>query len=113
MMETRAQARLQRVSPQKCRLVADQIRSLPVGAALDVLRYSPKGAALLVRKVLESAMSNAEHNQNADLDQMHVHRIMVDEGPTFKRFRPRARGRVGKILKRTSHITIVLSDQED
>ena len=111
-METRARARAQRVSPQKCRLVADQIRSLPVGAALDILRYSPKAAAVLLRKVLESAMANAENNDGADLDQLRVHRITVDHGPVYKRYRPRARGRVGRIMKPTSHITIVLSDQK-
>ena len=113
MMETRCVTRYQRISPRKCRLVADQVRRLPVGEALEVLRYSPHKAAQLLRKTLESALANAEHNEGADIDMLWVRRVMVDEGPVFKRFRPRARGRVGKILKRTSHITVVLSDARE
>ena len=112
-MEAQAVARNQRISPRKCRLTADQVRSLPVGEALEILRFSSQKAALLVRKTLESALANAEHNHGADIDLLHVRRITVDEGPVFKRFRPRARGRVGAILKRTSHITVVLSDAQE
>ena len=109
-METRAISRRQRISPRKCRLVADQIRDRAVGEALEILRFSPRKGAGLLRKALESAMSNAEHNHGADIDRLRVRRVAVDEGPVYKRFRPRARGRVGRILKRTSHITVVLSD---
>ncbi len=112
-METQAVARNQRISPRKCRLTADQVRNLSVGEALDILRFSREKAAQLVRKTLESALANAENNHGADIDLLHVCRITVDEGPVFKRFRPRARGRVGKILKRTSHITVVLSDAQE
>ena len=113
MMETRCISRYQRISPRKCRLVANQVRRLPVGEALEVLRFSPHKAAQLLRKTMESALANAEHNHGADIDLLRVRRVMVDEGPVFKRFRPRARGRVGRILKRTSHITVVLSDVEE
>ncbi len=113
MMETRCISRYQRISPRKCRLVANQVRCRPVGEALDILRFSPHKAAQLMRKTLESALANAEHNHGADIDLLRVSRVMVDEGPVLKRFRPRARGRMGRILKRTSHITVVLSDVEN
>ncbi len=112
-METRAVARNLRISPRKCRLTADQVRNLPVGEALEILRFSPHKAAQLMSKALESALANAEHNQGADIDLLRVHRVTVDEGKVFKRFRPRARGRIGRIIKRTSHITIVLSDGQE
>ena len=111
-MEARCVARYLRISPRKCRLTANQIRKLPVGEALMVLRFSQHKAAGLLRKVVESALSNAEHNEGADIDLLWVDEIMVDEGPVFKRFRPRARGRIGRILKRTSHVTVVLRDIE-
>jgi len=113
MMEARSVARYLRISPRKCRLTANQIRNLPVAEALEVLRFSRHKAAHLLRKVVESAISNAEHNLGADIDLLRVDRIMVDEGPVFKRFRARARGRVGRILKRTSHVPVVLSDVQD
>lgn len=99
-----------RLSAQKCRLVADQVRGLPVDAALNILTFSPKKAAVLVKKVLESAIANAEHNEGADIDALRVATIMVDEGPSMKRIRPRAKGRADRILKRTAHITVVVSD---
>lgn len=99
-----------RLSAQKCRLVADQVRGLPVDAALNILTFSPKKAAVLVKKVLESAIANAEHNEGADIDTLRVATIMVDEGPSMKRIRPRAKGRADRILKRTAHITVVVSD---
>ncbi|NIR29809.1 MAG: 50S ribosomal protein L22 [Gammaproteobacteria bacterium] len=110
-MEVAAKLRYARISPQKCRLVADQIRGLPVDRAVQVLSFNPKKAARAVRKVLESAIANAEHNEGADVDELRVSRICVDEGPTLKRFRPRARGRATRILKRTSHITVTVGDR--
>ncbi|MFC0445268.1 50S ribosomal protein L22 [Pseudidiomarina halophila] len=109
-MEAIAIHKFARLSPQKGRLVADQIRGLPVAKALDVLNYSPKDAAGLLKKVLESAIANAEHNEGADIDELKVAKVMVDEGPTMKRIKPRAKGRADRILKRTSHITVVVSD---
>ncbi|ABM61629.1 50S ribosomal protein L22 [Halorhodospira halophila] len=109
-METQAKLRFSRVSPQKARLVADQIRGLPVDDALRTLEYSPRKAAEIVRKVLESAVANAEHNDGADVDELRVARIFVDEGPTMKRIQPRAKGRANRILKRTSHITVAVAE---
>ncbi|MDX1706085.1 50S ribosomal protein L22 [Pseudidiomarina sp.] len=109
-MEAIAIHKFARLSPQKGRLVADQIRGLPVAKALDILKYSPKDAAGLLKKVLETAIANAEHNEGADIDELKVAKIMVDEGPTMKRIKPRAKGRADRILKRTSHITVVVSD---
>lgn len=110
-MEVGAKLRYARISPQKCRLVADQVRGLPVERALQELTFSPKRAAGLVRKVLESAIANAEHNEGADIDELKVSRIFIDEGPTLKRLRARAKGRANRILKRTSHITVVVADK--
>ncbi|MFQ5470621.1 MAG: 50S ribosomal protein L22 [Gammaproteobacteria bacterium] len=98
------------ISAQKCRLVADQVRGLPVENALNVLAFSNKKGAVLVKKVLESAIANAEHNEGADIDELKIASIYIDEGPTHKRFRARARGRGTRILKRTSHITVTVSD---
>jgi len=100
-----------RISAQKCRLVADQIRGLPVERALEVLTFSQKKSAKMVRKVLESAIANAEHNEGADVDELKISAICVDEGPTLKRWRARAKGRANQILKRTSHITITVAEQ--
>lgn len=110
-METSAILRGIRISPQKARLVADQVRSLSVARALDILTFSPKKGAGLIKKLLNSAIANAEHNNNADVDALKVTRIFVDEGPTLKRMSPRAKGRGNRILKRTSHITVTVSDQ--
>lgn len=109
-MEVLAKHRYAQISPQKVRLVADQIRGLPVDKALDILTYSPKKAAALVKKVLESAIANAEHNEGADIDELVVGKVFVDEGPTMKRIMPRAKGRADRILKRSSHINVVVSD---
>ncbi len=109
-MEVLAKRKYANISAQKCRLVADQIRGLPVENALNILAYSPKKGADLVKKVLESAIANAEHNEGADIDELKVSRVFIDEGPVFKRFRARARGRANRILKRTSHITVAVSD---
>lgn len=107
-VEARAILRTSRISPQKARLVADQVRGLPVGRARDVLAFSTKMAAHIVKKVLLSAVANAENNLGADVDELKVARIFVDEGPTLKRFHARAKGRGARILKRTSHITVVV-----
>ncbi len=109
-MEVLAKHRYAQISPQKVRLVADQIRGLSVAEAIDILTYSPKKAAGLVKKVLESAMANAEHNEGADIDELTVAKIFIDEGPTMKRIMPRAKGRADRILKRSSHISVIVSD---
>ncbi|TNF99110.1 MAG: 50S ribosomal protein L22 [Gammaproteobacteria bacterium] len=108
----KATARLShvRVSPQKARLVADQIRGLPVEHAQNILKFSQKKAARVISKVLESATSNAEHNEGADIDELHVETICIDEGRTMKRWLPRAKGRANRILKRSSHIMITVAD---
>lgn len=108
-METVAKLRFARVSPQKCRLVADQIRGLPVEKALQVLSFSPKKSAHMVRKILESAIANAEHNDGVDVDELRVSRICVDQGPVLKRVQARAKGRANRVVKRTSHITVAVS----
>jgi large subunit ribosomal protein L22 len=107
-MEAKAILRTARISPQKARLVADQVRGMPVARASDLLQFSDKKAAHLIRKVLMSAISNAENNQGADVDELKVSSIFVDEGPMLKRFMARAKGRGSRILKRTSHITVVV-----
>ena len=107
-METKAILRGARLSAQKVRLVADQVRGLPVDRADNLLKFSEKKAAHIVRKVLLSAVANAENNDGADVDELKVARIFVDEGPTMKRFHARAKGRGARILKRTSHITVVV-----
>lgn len=111
-METKARLKSVRISPQKARLVADQIRSLPIEKAIEVLQFSPKKGGVIIKKVVESAVANAEHNDGADIDELVIKRIFVDEGPTYKRHLPRAKGRVNSILKRTSHITVVVSDEQ-
>ncbi|MAS10690.1 50S ribosomal protein L22 [Endozoicomonas sp. G2_2] len=110
-MESFAKLRFARISPQKARLVADEVRGMPVERALETLQFSTKKAAQIVRKVLESAVANAEHNEGADIDELKVSVIMVDEGPTMKRMKPRARGRADRIFKRTSHLTIRVADK--
>ncbi len=109
-MEVTAKLKYARISPQKCRLVADVVRGKPVGNALATLRFMPKKGAELVRKVLESAVANAENNNGADIDELKVHRIHVDAAPVLKRFAARAKGRGARIVKRNSHITVVVSD---
>ena len=112
MMETVAKLTNSRISPQKVRLVADQVRGLPIDQALTILTFSPKKAAVLVKKVLESAIANAEHNDGADIDDLKVSKIYVDQGPTLKRMRARAKGRGTRILKRTSHITVAVAEKK-
>jgi len=110
-MQVAATLRYARVSSQKCRLVADQIRGKPVGQAIDILRFSRKKAARLVHKVLESAIANAEHNHGADIDELKVSIVEVNGAPFFARYRARAKGRGNRILKRNSHITIRVADE--
>ena len=110
-METTAKLNGVRITPQKARLVADQIRNLPVDQALEILAFSPLKGADLMTIVVNSAFANAVHNDGADVDELKIKRIFVDEGATSKRFRARAKGRVNHILKRTSHITVTVSDE--
>ena len=100
------------LSAQKARLVADQIRGKGVEDALELLAFSPKKAAVLIKKVLNSAIANAEHNEGLDIDELCVSSIYVDEGTTLKRISPRAKGRADRILKRSCHITVKVSDKE-
>ena len=109
-MEVKAIHRGARISAQKTRLVADQIRGLPVDKALNVLTFSPKKAAGIVKKVVLSAIANAEHNEGADIDELKVSLIHIDEAPRLKRFAARAKGRGTRIVKRNSHITVGVSD---
>ena len=110
-MQVSATARRLGISPQKARLVVDQVRGKPVSAALDILSFSTQKAALLVRKVVESAIANAENNEGADVDELKINEIFVDAGMTMKRIKPRAKGRADRILKRTSHITVTVTDE--
>ena len=109
-METNATLRGVRLSAQKGRLVADQIRGLPVDQALNVLTFSPKKGAKIIKKVLESAIANAEHNDGGDIDTLQVRTIHVERGTVLKRFMPRAKGRGFKILKPTCHIYVTVGD---
>jgi large subunit ribosomal protein L22 len=103
-----AQARYVRTTPMKCRRVIDLVRGMDAEEALDILRFAPQSASEPVAKVLASAIANAEHNNNLDRRDLFISQAYVDEGPTLKRFRPRAQGRAFRIRKRTSHITIVV-----
>ena len=109
-MEVAAKHRGARISAQKARLVADQIRGKGVEEALQILEFSTKKAADLMKKVLDSAIANAEHNDGLDIDDLRVSTVYVDEGPTMKRIRPRAKGRADRIFKRTCHITVKVAD---
>jgi large subunit ribosomal protein L22 len=111
-MQVAAKLRYARISAQKCRLVADTIRGKPVGTALQTLTFMPKKGARIVRKVLESAIANAEQNHNADIDELKVAAITVDEAPSYKRFAARAKGRGTRILKRNSHIVVRVADEQ-
>ena len=109
-METTAKLMYARISPQKLRLVADQIRNMHVEQALQLLNFSTKKAAPMIKKLLESAIANAEHNEGADIDELRISRIYIDQGPSLKRVRARAKGRANRIMKRTSHIVVAVSD---
>jgi len=110
-MQTVAKLRYARISPQKCRLVADQIRGQSVAEAMRILQYSPKKAAHVLKKVLESAIANAEHNHGADIDELRISTVEVSGAPTFGRYQARAKGRGNRILKRNSHITVQVADE--
>ena len=109
-MEVAAKLKNARISAQKARLVIDQIRGLPIERALEILNFSTKKAADMVRKILNSAIANAEHNEGADIDELRVSRVFVDEAFTLKRIKPRAKGRADRVLKRSCHITVMVSD---
>lgn len=111
-METSARLSNASISAQKARLVADQIRGMPVEKALNTLRFSTKKAAGIVKKVLESAIANAENNNSADVDELRVSTVFINEGPTLKRFKARAKGRGNRVLKRTCHITVKVAEFE-
>jgi len=112
-MEARAIGKYVGVSPRKVRLVAETVRGKPVKRALALLQFTPNKGAIFVRQVIASAAANAENNHALDVDSLYVSRIYVDEGPTQKRFRPRAHGRVSPLLKRSSHVTAVVAEKED
>jgi len=112
-MATSAKLKYAHSSPQKMRLVADQIRGLPVDRAMNILTYSNKKAADIIKKVLESAVANAEHNDGVDVDELKVASVFINQGPTMKRLRPRARGRADRIIKRMSHITVTVAETEE
>ncbi len=111
-MEAKAVARYVRVTPGKVRLVADLIRDKNVGQALSILKFMPQKGARAIEKVLNSAIANAEHNYDMDVNELYVAKTYIDEGPTLKRWRAKARGRVGRVKRRTSHITVVLQERE-
>jgi len=113
MQQAKAIARYVRISPRKVRQVVDLIRGKSVNDALAILQFTPKGATEPVTKVLKSAVANAEHNYEMDTDALYVKEIYVDEGPTLKRIKPRAMGRADLIRKRTSHITVVVSEKKE
>jgi large subunit ribosomal protein L22 len=110
-MQATALHRYARISPQKARLVADLVRGQGVAQAIETLTFSDKKGADLIKKVLESAIANAENNEGADVDRLRIATIMVDEGPVLKRFRARAKGRGARILKKTSHIQVTVSER--
>ncbi|WP_338752613.1 50S ribosomal protein L22 [Bacillus sp. FJAT-52991] len=112
-MEAKAVVRTVRIAPRKARLVIDLIRGKQVGEAVAILRHTPKVASPVIEKLLKSAIANAEHNYDMDINNLVVKQAFVDEGPTLKRFRPRAMGRASQINKRTSHITIVVSEKKE
>ncbi|GMB10006.1 large subunit ribosomal protein L22 [Thermolongibacillus altinsuensis] len=112
-MQAKAVARTVRIAPRKARLVIDLIRGKQVSEAVAILRHTPKAASPIIEKVLKSAVANAEHNYDMDVNKLVITEAYVDEGPTLKRFRPRAMGRASAINKRTSHITIVVSEKKE
>ncbi len=109
-METKAVGKYIRISPQKARLVADVVRGMGVDQAITTLKFMPKKGAGILRKVLESAVANATQNDQVDVDNLVIKKITIDGGPSLKRIRPRAMGRATRIIKRTSHITVVLDE---
>jgi large subunit ribosomal protein L22 len=111
-MEAKAVARYVRIPPRKARLIMDQIKGKRVGEALNRLSFTPKKGAFLLKKLINSAVANAENNHNMDVDALYIKEIFADEGPTMKRFRPRAMGRATRIRKRSSHLTVILEERE-
>jgi large subunit ribosomal protein L22 len=109
-MQAEARIKHARISAQKARLVADQIRGLHAEQALNLLSFSAKKGSRIIKKILESAIANAEHNEGADIDELKVAAVQVNEGPTMKRIRARAKGRASRILKRTSHISVTVAE---
>lgn len=109
-METKAVAKYIRISPQKARLIADIIRGMNAEKAVTTLRFMPKKGAKIIRKVLESAVANADQMESIDVDSLYIKKITIDGGPMLKRISPRAQGRATRILKRTSHITIIVAE---
>jgi large subunit ribosomal protein L22 len=109
-METKAEARFVRVSPRKVRLLMDEVRGKMVGDARLMLTFAPQKGASILKKVIDSAVANAEHNNDCDVDSLYIKRIYGNEGPTLKRWRPRAQGRATRIRKRTSHLTVILDE---
>tara|TARA_B100001750_G_C15495244_1_gene593708 strand:- start:1823 stop:2164 length:342 start_codon:yes stop_codon:yes gene_type:complete len=112
-MDIQAILKYQRISAQKCRLVADSVRGLKIDRALEFLNFTNKKASKIILKVLKSAISNAEVNNSVDIDDLRIKNVLVNQGPTAKRHIPRARGRVNEILKRSSHITVVVTDGKE
>jgi len=110
-METRAEAKFVRVSPRKIRLVMDQVRGKAVEEALGLLSFAPQKGARILKKLLDSAVANAGQNSSADVDSLYIKRVYANEGPTMKRFRPRALGRATRIRKRSSHLTVILDSK--
>jgi len=109
-METKAAARFIRISPRKARLVMDQVRGMKAEEALNKLSFAPQKGARILKKLIDSAVANAEQNANVDVDALYIKRIYADEGPILKRWRPRAQGRATRIRKRTSHLTVILDE---
>ena len=110
-MEAKAVAKYIRISPRKAAQVADLVRGNSVGEAYAILKFTPNKGAAIIEQVLKSAVANAEHNYNMDVDKLYVSTIFVDQGPSLKRFKPRAMGRADGIMKRTSHITVMVSEK--
>ena len=110
-MEVKAVARFVRLSPRKARLIMDQIRGKQVEEAINLLTFAPQKSAFVIKKLVNSAVSNAEQNTELDVDKLYIKRIFADQGPSLKRFRARALGRASRIRKRTSHLTVVLEEK--
>ncbi|MGD8367356.1 MAG: 50S ribosomal protein L22 [Desulfobacterales bacterium] len=110
-MEVRAVAKYMRISPRKVRMLTEAVKGKPVEAALDILKFMPQKAASMVEKIMRSAVANADQRPEVDVDALVVANVVADPGPVLKRFRPRARGRATRILKRTSHITVILAEK--
>ena len=111
-MEVKAVARFVRLSPRKARLIMDQIRGKQVEEAINLLSFAPQKSAFIIKKLVNSAVSNVEQNTELDVDKLYIKRVFADQGPSLKRFRPRALGRASRIRKRTSHLTVVLEEKE-